>query len=253
MPLVYQSQPAAGWSCRLAPTPARSTFDSTPTSGRWLAGPIPDSISSCGLLIAPPLSTTSRVARTVCSAPAWRKVTPVARLEPASSSTRGRERPGLDGEVGARARRLEVALVDRPAPPLLAGDLVEPGALLLGAVEVVGGLEPGADRAVDERVAQLVGVDAVLDVQRPLLPVQRAAEPGVALGLHEVGQHVVEAPALRRRTGRARSRSRRGCRGCRSSRSSTSSRRAPSSAASRPGGRAAASARWSRSSSPTGS
>jgi hypothetical protein len=40
---------------------------------------MPDSISRCGLLIAPPQSNTSRVAVTVCSAPLWRKVTPVAR------------------------------------------------------------------------------------------------------------------------------------------------------------------------------
>ena len=79
--------------------------------------------------------------------------------------------------------------------PLLAGDLVLPGALLLGAVEVVGGLESGADRAVHERLAELVGVDAVLDVQRPVLPVPRSGQPGVALRLHEVRQHVVEAPA----------------------------------------------------------
>ena len=98
--------------------------------------------------------------------------------------------------LGADARRLEVGLVGRPAPALAAGDLVlarRPPAT--DAVEVVGRLEAGADRAVDERVAELVGVDPVLDVQRPVLAVQRRAEPGVALGLHEVRQHVVEAPA----------------------------------------------------------
>ena len=60
---------------------------------------MPESISSCGLLIAPPQSSTSRVARTVCSAPAWRKVTPGGplplELDP------GGERAGRDGEVGA--------------------------------------------------------------------------------------------------------------------------------------------------------
>ena len=40
---------------------------------------MPDSISSCGLLTAPPQRSTSRVAVTVCVAPAWRNVTPVAR------------------------------------------------------------------------------------------------------------------------------------------------------------------------------
>ena len=94
-----------------------------------------------------------------------------------------RQRPGGDGQVGPVPGGLEVGLVGRPAAAALAGDLVEPGALLLGAVEVVGRLEPGADRALDERVAEVVGVAAVLDVQRAALAVERAAEAGVVLGL----------------------------------------------------------------------
>ena len=62
-PLVCQSIGTTGWSCRFAPTPARSTRVSIPTSARWLPGPMPESISSCGLLIEPPHSSTSRRAR----------------------------------------------------------------------------------------------------------------------------------------------------------------------------------------------
>ena len=108
-----------------------------------------------------------------------------------------REGAGLDREVRPRPRRLEVGLVGRPAAAALAGDLVETSTFLLGSVEVVVGLQTGADRALHERVAQLVGVAAVLDVQRSRLPVQRRAQPRVGLRTHEVGQDVVEPPADR--------------------------------------------------------
>ena len=165
----------------------------------------------------------------------------------------GGERAGLHVEVVPVARRLEVRLVDRPAAALVAGHLVAAGALLLGAVEVVGRLQPGADRALHPQVGELVGVAAVLDVQRSVLAVVRRSEAGVALRADEVRAARRRSPSRWRRTRRARRRSRPRSRGCRSSRSSTSSRRAPSSAASTPAGCAAASARWWCSSSPSGS
>ncbi len=76
----------SGWSCRSSPTPGRSWTTSTPTERRWSAGPMPESISSCGELTAPPESTTSRVARAACTDPPRRYSTPVAR--PFSTSTR---------------------------------------------------------------------------------------------------------------------------------------------------------------------
>ena len=103
---------------------------------------------------------------------------------------------GAHGEVGAVPVGVDVGVGHRPAPALLAGDLVEADALLLGAVEVVGGLEARGDSRVDERVAELVGVATVLDPQRPVGAVERPAEPGVALGLDEVRQDVVVAPAV---------------------------------------------------------
>ena len=98
-PWVYQSIGTTGWSCRLAPTPGRSTRDSTPTSARWLAGPMPERSSSCGLLIEPPHSSTSRRAVTVWSRPAWRNVTPVARFA-LVSSTRAASAPVVTVRLG---------------------------------------------------------------------------------------------------------------------------------------------------------
>src|SRR3546814_5199629 len=43
------------WSCRLAPTPARSATTAMPCRRSSASGPMPDSISSCGELIEPPL------------------------------------------------------------------------------------------------------------------------------------------------------------------------------------------------------
>jgi hypothetical protein len=103
---------------------------------------------------------------------------------------------GAHGEVRTIPVGVDVRVGHRPAAALLAGDLVEAGALLLGAVEVVGALEPGGDRRLDERVAQLVVVAAVLDPQRSAGSVERPAEPGVALRLDEVRQDVVVAPAV---------------------------------------------------------
>ena len=60
-----------GWSCRLRPTPGRSSFGSMPTERRWSAGPMPETIMSCGELMAPPERMTSRSARAVRTSP-WR-------------------------------------------------------------------------------------------------------------------------------------------------------------------------------------
>lgn len=58
-----------------------------------------------------------------------------------------RERVGLHGEFRTLARGVEVGPLLRPAPPLAAGHLVEPGAFLLRAVEVVEAGEPVGDPA----------------------------------------------------------------------------------------------------------
>ena len=82
---------AQGWSCRFRPTPGRSTATSMPWRRSSSAGPIPDSISSCGELKVPPARMTSRAARACRSRAAC-----IAR----------RRRRGCPGaEAGAPARR----------------------------------------------------------------------------------------------------------------------------------------------------
>ena len=155
---------------------------------------MPDSMRICGLPIAPADRITSASAVTVSLTPPRWYVTPVARLPVHLDALH--EGIGAHGEVRAVPVRVDVGVGDRPASALLAGDLVEPGALLLGPVEVVGGLEARGDGGVDERVAELVRVATVLDAQRSVGAVERPTEPGVALGLDEVRQDVVVAPAL---------------------------------------------------------
>jgi hypothetical protein len=59
----------SGWSCRCAPTPGRSSATGMPCWRRCSAGPMPESISSCGDWMAPALRITSRSARSVFSCP----------------------------------------------------------------------------------------------------------------------------------------------------------------------------------------
>ena len=85
---------ASGWSCRFEPTPGESTRTSMPTSRRWSAGPMPESISSLGESIAPAERITSRRA---CMIEERSKAlsmysTPVARCS-SSKSTRMTCRP----------------------------------------------------------------------------------------------------------------------------------------------------------------
>src|SRR4029079_18130347 len=131
---------------------------------------------------------------------------------------------------------MDVGIGNRPPSALLAGDLVEARAPLLGNGGVVGALGPRGDGGLHERMAQLVGVTAVLDVQRTAGAVVGVAEPGVALGFLEIREHVVIAPSRYTHRRRATRHSRRGCRAYRPSRSSTSNRPEPSCGASAPGG-----------------
>ena len=176
------------------PTPGSSTAAVMPCSARCAAGPMPESISSCGLLIAPPAEQhlAPRVDRVLAAAVAEGQAGgPAARqLDPRGQGV------GEHGEVGAVHRRLEVGVVRRAAHAAALGDLVEPEALLLGAVEVVGALVARGHGALDEGVRQVVGPAAVLDAERAVGAVEGPGEPAVGLRAPEVGQHVVVAPAL---------------------------------------------------------
>ena len=80
---------ASRWSCRLRPTSARSARTSIPCARSIAAGPMPESISSCGELIAPPASSTSRAACATSTRPRRSYSTPVARV-PSSTTRRAR-------------------------------------------------------------------------------------------------------------------------------------------------------------------
>ena len=101
------------WSIRFSPTPGRSTMQSTPTSARWPAGPIPDRNSSVGDCSAPAERIT-RAPRTCCSAPSRGYSTPIgaAALEqhPRHLGARPDRQvlplPG-EGQVGQRGRHAD--------------------------------------------------------------------------------------------------------------------------------------------------
>ena len=67
------------WSWRPSPT-GRSARTGIPRLRRWSAGPIPDSMSSCGVLSAPAESTTSLRARARRRLRSRRNSTPMARF-----------------------------------------------------------------------------------------------------------------------------------------------------------------------------
>ena len=66
-PLTLYTLRICKWSCKLAPTPGKSALTAMPCCASKAAGPMPDSCNSCGLPMAPALSTTSRRAVTVNS------------------------------------------------------------------------------------------------------------------------------------------------------------------------------------------
>src|SRR5699024_7246061 len=80
--LDSQEMTASGWSCKLEPTPGAPMRTSTPVSCRCSAGPIPESINSFGVSIAPADTMTSRLAInvTVLSNVLSKYSTPSARL-----------------------------------------------------------------------------------------------------------------------------------------------------------------------------
>ena len=206
-----------------------------PCSASWSRSPMPDSISSCGLLIAPPHSTTSRRARTTCVRPSLLELD-------ADGAVPVEEHPGGVG-LGEHGQIL----------PFQRGPEVG-----------VGGAPPGAPALRDHGLAEALGPSAD-SAPRPdsRIPRRPSATPRWSVrGLR--WRAIDNGPlSMRRNTARrARSptarqpprptrRSRRRSRAPTSSRSSTTSRRASCLAANRSRARRAPSAARSGSPSPS--
>src|SRR6266511_1770149 len=148
------------WSCKLLPTPGRSTVGAMPTSRRWSASPMPDSMSSCGVLNTPPASST------------W-GVVDARRSRPLADHP-GRERVRLDREVGPAHGRSQKGHGGAAAPAVPDGPLTATKTLLLLAVVVFGERPVGLLRRIEPGIEQGISIAGIDDAQRPA-----AATPGV--------------------------------------------------------------------------
>src|SRR5689334_3020275 len=84
----------------------------------------------------------------------------------------------------------------RAAHPIALGDLIPADAILLGAVEVVIGRQPGLHPGLDERLTGAVPGAVVDHPEGSAGAVKLADPPLVVLGTDEVRQHAVPAPTL---------------------------------------------------------
>jgi hypothetical protein len=107
-----------------------------------------------------------------------------------------RVRLGDHGQVRPLHRRMQIGrrrrtalAFARPVPEL--GDLVEPGALLLGAVEIVVAADLGLGAGLDEGMADRTRFLLFADLQRTVAAMQGVAAALIALRPPEIGQHLV--------------------------------------------------------------
>ena len=160
------------------------------TSGR----PMPDNSRSCGELIEPALTTTSRLARASYCCP----FKTVAHADAALSVEQQAfgQRIGLDLQVRAPARRVEIA--HRGAHPTTAADrrLRHADAVLLRAVVVLRVGDADLAGRLDQRVVNRAALVVFADPQRPVAAaVFAVAVALVAFHLLEDRQHLAVAPA----------------------------------------------------------
>ncbi len=164
-----------------------------PRSVRCCCGPMPDSSSSCGELIAPPHRITSRAARTVRSSAVLteRHAGGAAAIQRDALG----QRIGDDAQIAALHRRAQIADRGGAAPAVARGELVVADPFLRGAVEVVIARIAEIERALDEGLADRVVVRHVGHAERSAGAVQIALAAGLMFGAAEIRQHVVERPA----------------------------------------------------------
>ena len=103
---------------------------------------------------------------------------------------------GGHGQVRPRHRSAQERVRGAPAAALARRRLDQAGSLRRAVVVV--GVEREAVRAsgADHQVGELAGAARRRDVERPADGVRRRGARYVVLGAHEVGEHVVPAPAL---------------------------------------------------------
>jgi hypothetical protein len=107
-----------------------------------------------------------------------------------------RERVADDREVVSTARRLEEHRRGAAAEAVLHVGLIEAGAFLLGAVEVVGDGDLAMRRArLDERARGRLKLRRIADRKQAVAAVKLRGAAHVGLGALEVRQHVGVAPA----------------------------------------------------------
>ena len=114
------SRCTTGWSDRFAPHRGCRPSPGCPALARWSAGPMPDSISSCGLPIAPPATMTSASAGAVSPPRGGGRRTPTAR-PPSMHQVPVASTSVMISQVGPVCGRVQVRVGDRPAPATAAG------------------------------------------------------------------------------------------------------------------------------------
>ena len=193
---VVQMQTTPGWSWRFRPDAGEVARRPRSRARRsWAAGPMPESISSCGELNAPPQSTTSRAASKRTRL-AVAHALDAGRARPSSTSTRVHVHACLDRQV-RRARRWDAG---RRPPRCSAGRrTASPGrrptpsctaALKSSLAGMPASIAPATNASVS-------GLPDLLErhAQRPAVAVVLARAELVVLGALEHRQDVVVAPA----------------------------------------------------------
>ena len=108
----------------------------------------------------------------------------------------GGKRLGLDAQVRPASRLRQKRACGRAAEAAIARHLRIADALVLAAVEVVGQRKAGLLRGVDEPMGQVQGRAVVLDQDGAALAALLGLARRIALDRLEIGQHLVERPAL---------------------------------------------------------
>src|SRR4029453_16269065 len=115
---------------------------------------------------------------------------------PAFEQQPGGKRFGLDAQVWPTSHLCQEGSCCRAAETAVARHLGIADALVLAAVEVLGQGNAGLLRGIDEPMGQVQGGAVVLDQDGATLAALLGVSRRIALDRFEIGQHLVERPAL---------------------------------------------------------